>query len=837
MSNIKKIILVLLVIGLFPIFLISILNYKKTVNLMQKTIIEHLTANKNEKIRDLNDYLFHMDDYLTATSLKPSLQPVISNVIKTYETGGNNSQEYKESFLTFSKFMTRFFEVHTIYDMFIINIEGDIVSSMRKEDDLYTNIIRGKYKDTELSKIFKDAIGVNKQIVSDFSYYGPSGIPSAFMAQPLVDNGVTIGVLAIQINTREIYKEFKQYEGLGTTGETILAKKIEDKALFLNPLRYNQDTAFKYSVKIGSDNGRPIQEAVQGKSGSGTFIDYQKNEVLASWDYIPLLRMGIVVKQDTKEAYQSIETIRDWALFIGFIVVIIILFLIAYTSKIMNKIDAKKEQYEYAINGTSDGLWDWNLLEDTVYFSPRWKEMLGYRDDELPNDFKSWEEKVHPDDIDMAMKSIEESHNNSNIEYRHTHRLRHKDGSWVWILDRGQTIFNENGKAIRMVGFHTDITEQKEAEMLLKNAHKLLEAKKKELETIIQEAPNPIMLHNEDGEVLILNKVWEKLTGYKYDEINTIEKWTKKAYGKEMSTVEKYIDGLYKINKAVDEGEYQIIRSDGKVITWKFSSTPLGIINDKRTVITSAMDITELKNKEQLMIAQSRQAVIGEMISMIAHQWRQPITTISMLSNNILADIELDSLNLIELKEIAKKININTEELSKTIDDFRNFFKPDRIKELTKVNTIMESTISIIGKSLKNNNITLKMDKPKELKEINIYSRDLMQVLINIINNAKDILLEKKIINPTIAISYEQSNDKSAIFTICDNGGGIEENIIDKIFDPYFSTKKEKNGTGLGLYMSKMIVQKHLSGKISAYNEDGGACFKIELPYDIRDDK
>ena len=242
-------------------------------------------------------------------------------------------------------------------------------------------------------------------------------------------------------------------------------------------------------------------------------------------------------------------------------------------------------------------------------------------------------------------------------------------------------------------------------------------------------------------------------------------------------------------------------------------------------------DITDVKKKDDLILVQSRNAAMGEMISMIAHQWRQPISTISMLSNSILADIDLDSLNVIELKEIANKINISTQELSKTIDDFRDFFKPDKIKQTTKINTVIQSTLTVIGKSLEYNNITIKIKKPKEDKEINTYPRELMQVFINIINNAKDILVEKKTIDASIVIKFEKSNDENIIITVSDNGGGIHEDIIDKIFDPYFSTKNEKNGTGLGLYMSKMIIEKHLLGKLSVYNKDGGACFKIELPY------
>ena len=334
------------------------------------------------------------------------------------------------------------------------------------------------------------------------------------------------------------------------------------------------------------------------------------------------------------------------------------------------------------------------------------------------------------------------------------------------------------------------------------------------------------MLHNEDGKVLLINKAWEELTGYKYEDINTIEKWTKKAYGKEMSTVKKYIDTLYNLNQKVDEGEYKIITKEGKTILWQFSSTPLGEMDGRRVVISSAMDVTELKQKEEMLINQSRHAAMGEMISMIAHQWRQPLSIISMDINNLLVDIDLDSLDSNEVKKLSNNILYQTSHLSKTIDDFSNFFKPEKSISKIKIETILEETYTIVKDSL-SNNIQFIRNIESHI-EINTYTRELMQVFLNIINNAKYALLERKIENGFIKVSVY--NDDKYIYTqICDNAGGIDENIIAKIFEPYFTTK-EKNGTGLGLYMSKMIIEEHLNGILEVSNDDVGVCFTVKLP-------
>lgn len=234
---------------------------------------------------------------------------------------------------------------------------------------------------------------------------------------------------------------------------------------------------------------------------------------------------------------------------------------------------------------------------------------------------------------------------------------------------------------------------------------------------------------------------------------------------------------------------------------------------------------------DEMLLVQSRHAAMGEMISMIAHQWRQPISSISMVANSILADIELDMANKENLRESANNIIYQTQELSKTIDDFRGFFKPDKTIKNIYVKDIIEDTLQIVNGSLISSGIIVTL-KCQATKQIKTYSRELMQVFINLLNNAKDALVQYREVDRKILIS-EDIVDNEVIIKFCDNGGGIDEEIMYKIFEPYFTTKSEKNGTGLGLHMSKTIVQKHLLGNILVHNEKEGACFEISLPFTI----
>ena len=242
---------------------------------------------------------------------------------------------------------------------------------------------------------------------------------------------------------------------------------------------------------------------------------------------------------------------------------------------------------------------------------------------------------------------------------------------------------------------------------------------------------------------------------------------------------------------------------------------------------------TELHNQEEIMIAQSRHAAMGEMISMIAHQWRQPLSVISMNANNIMADIELDIVDNKTLHTGAVDIIAQTQELSKTIDDFKNFFRPEKKVEDTLLEDIFIEAFKVVGKSLENNDIKI-IKQFNCKKKIKTYSRELMQVFINIIKNAKETLVTKNIKKREITIIIEDYSDNVEI-KICDNAGGVPKDIIDKIFNPYFTTKEEASGTGLGLYMSKTIVEKHLKGKIDVYNSNEGACFVLKLPHIVQE--
>jgi len=249
----------------------------------------------------------------------------------------------------------------------------------------------------------------------------------------------------------------------------------------------------------------------------------------------------------------------------------------------------------------------------------------------------------------------------------------------------------------------------------------------------------------------------------------------------------------------------------------------------------------QLENRiesDKILFQKSRQAQMGEMISMIAHQWRQPLASISgtivgMQLNQLNHTFDLKNRNeLDEFFEIQNKkfdrINNQVKLLSNTINDFRNFFKPNKEKELIEITLPIVKALTMVQIELETNGIEVNIDFQTKQK-ILIHQNEIVQVILNILKNSEDNFKQKDMENPKIDIQTIYDEQNNFIISIRDNGGGIPTNILPKIFDPYFSTKDEKNGTGIGLYMSKLIIEEHNSGKLMVKNTNDGVCFEIIL--------
>jgi len=235
--------------------------------------------------------------------------------------------------------------------------------------------------------------------------------------------------------------------------------------------------------------------------------------------------------------------------------------------------------------------------------------------------------------------------------------------------------------------------------------------------------------------------------------------------------------------------------------------------------------VDEKEQKEKILVHQSKLASMGEMINNIAHQWRQPLTHLSFINMDLQMAQEQDELSKQYLKDKLDESNNQIEFMSNTIDDFKNFYEPVKEKEFFYASSAIKKALDIIKPTLDFLSIEVELNIQED-KKIRAYENEYSQVILNLLTNAKDAIVQNKIESGEIQIDILVSNKKS-IVSICDNAGGIKEEIIEKIFDPYFTTKDKSSG--IGLYMSKIIIHSHFKGDLKVINLSKGACFTVEV--------
>lgn len=265
----------------------------------------------------------------------------------------------------------------------------------------------------------------------------------------------------------------------------------------------------------------------------------------------------------------------------------------------------------------------------------------------------------------------------------------------------------------------------------------------------------------------------------------------------------------------------------------------LEISYKEQKLLSDKLQSQLLKNKEQnqLIKQQSRMAALGEMLANISHQWRQPLNAITVHLSSLKIKNDLHLIKESDINETVDSVINYANYLSNTIDDFKNFLSNDTVKEDFSIQKSFEKAKNITSINLINQQITLTILPYDEELIFKGIKNELTQVFINILNNAKDILVEQDLKHKLIQVAFYKK-DSYIYITIHDNAGGVKENIIDKIFDPYFTTKHQSQGTGIGLYMSSKIIHEHFNGEIFVQNEDIvvedckylGAKFYILLP-------
>ncbi len=542
--------------------------------------------------------------------------------------------------------------------------------------------------------------------------------------------------------------------------------------------------------------------------------------------------------------------------------------LLVQREKMLTRINKKLLRQSDFLNLVTDSFSHPFIVVDAHNFEIMLANKAFYEDHSLPADFDIRKKKCFEISHHYDQPCNDKEHPCPVVEVKRTGKPAtaihtHKDfkGNDKIVEVNAFPVFDEaTGKVMQIIEYNVDITQRiKEQNILAEKEERLL--------TIISTSPDAIAVTQLDGTVTFASEKTAQMMGMEKP-ADLIGKNVFDFLSPE--DIEKAREALLQLiseKPAFVNQKFKTLRKDGSAF---YQETNASLLYDNQkqpyAVILITRDITERKiteehllnlnqqlqeksaqlkelnksleirikkevndsrEKDRMLILQSRQAAMGEMIGNIAHQWRQPLNTINLIIMDLLEAFNHGELNDTYLQHSYNEINKVVQGMSQTIDDFRNFFHPNKKKRVFDVNNIVEQSLTFTNPMLRAYHIETSFHNNGELF-ITGYPNELIQTLINIFNNAKDALTHSDIKNKKIWVKSYLTNNK-AVIEILNNGNPISQEELEKIFDPYYSTKPEGHGTGLGLFISKTIIEKNMHGKLMASNTDKGVCFVIEL--------
>ncbi len=292
------------VVALLPLALFGYVTLRQSEAALRNEIQNRLTRLADKKTLEIKSHLFEREQNARLLARGRLVEEAMSGLSAAYSRHGHGSAEYNKAAKQFDNYFRYYIDENSLfYDVFLITLQGEIIYTQLHESDFATNLLNGPYRDSLLAQVFRESRMTLESSISDFEFYAPSNAHAAFVAAPIIRGGALKGVLAFQLNTDRIFRVAKDSIGLGLTGETALARRIDDdQAIFVAPLDSDPQAAFKRRINLKTTT-LPMRKALLGERGAGIGVDYSGKEVMAAWRYLPELDWGMVVKMDAGEVF------------------------------------------------------------------------------------------------------------------------------------------------------------------------------------------------------------------------------------------------------------------------------------------------------------------------------------------------------------------------------------------------------------------------------------------------------------------------------------------------------------------------------------------------------
>jgi PAS domain S-box-containing protein len=495
------------------------------------------------------------------------------------------------------------------------------------------------------------------------------------------------------------------------------------------------------------------------------------------------------------------------------------------------------EQSEYlwkhAIDGIGDGVYDWNLLTNEMYYSPRWKTMLGYNEEDDISKYASWEKLLHPDYLQETTETIHAYLSGNIPEYEVEFPLRTKQDDYLWILSRGTIVSRDPlGKPLRMIGTHVDISLRKSIELKLKEEQNMLV-----LSQSIAKLGNWSTLAS-TGVISWSEEMYVIFGINKADFGHNLSALVALTHPEDRHLLTDWIEQLTQPS-AITTLNVRIVRPDGQLRYIKTYGTVEYTENlQVLRRVGCTQDITESILREQqdhLHLDQlahiTRLGLMGEMATGIAHEVNQPLTATVNYASALKVLASADEPDLEKITKVASLVSEQALRAGKIIHRMRSFCQNQNTSSTsTDINTLIKDSVLLCSSDLKKHNITLHLELAESLPLLFIDSIKIEQVLINLIRNSTEALHAKDSLPKTITVSSLMLEKNQLQIQVRDNGSGIEPALQEQLFMPFVTTKTEGMGMGMGLSICRSLITAH-HGTLTFDSQPGlGTCFYITLP-------
>ncbi|NES84445.1 MAG: HAMP domain-containing protein, partial [Moorea sp. SIO2B7] len=323
---VNKLLFWFLLISLIPLTVITSATYYLSSVAHKEEVKNNLMTIAASKANKIENYVREKQKEATAITKIPTLIEGIKKYQIVFNKYGINSPEYLAIDKQFRPFLTNYIEVFGFSNLLLISPSGDTIFTVKRETELGKNYYAEIYQDSELAKLFERTKTLMQVSISNFDYYPAINKPAAFISSPVFKDGLIIGVVILQLNNENFYQVVSDRTGLGKTGETLVASKIDDKITLIAPTRHDQNAAFTRNIQISNHQTHPLEKAIKGIIGNEITTDYRGKKIIAAWRYLPSLNGGLVVKIDTGEALGSLTIQRNLVIMLGILTLIVVMF-------------------------------------------------------------------------------------------------------------------------------------------------------------------------------------------------------------------------------------------------------------------------------------------------------------------------------------------------------------------------------------------------------------------------------------------------------------------------------------------------------------------------------